>query len=97
MGDPKTLTLDDFASLEGDPVTVGWEGGELEARLIEVLPLGSGLRRGGGFSLLFHGPPEPRLTQATYRVEHRTVGAHDMFLVPVARTAAGIQYEAVFT
>jgi hypothetical protein len=37
------------------------------------------------------------LPQATYRFEHETIGAFDLFIVPVGRTAQGVSYEAVFS
>jgi hypothetical protein len=49
------------------------------------------------FSLLFLGPPSFVLPQATYRFEHETIGAFDLFIVPVGRTAQGVSYEAVFS
>ena len=35
---------------------------------------------------------DPLLPQATYRI-----GGHDIFIVPVARTTEGTDYEAIFT
>jgi len=48
------------------------------------------------FSLVFVGPPEPQLPQATYVVEHAELGRLDVFLVPIGRTPEGLRYEAVF-
>ena len=75
----------------------GQVGPALEATLVEIKPLGAGVREGGAFSLLFQGPGAPGLAQATYRLTHSAIGTQDLFLVPVARTDAGYQYEAVFT
>ena len=83
VGSRFTLRLDDAA--------------ELPAELIEA-------RAGGGrapdgrqpFSLTFEAPPEPALPQRIYRLEHPQLDAMDIFLVPVARTATGLHYEAVF-
>ena len=69
----------------------------LPAELIEA-------RAGGGrapdgrqpFSLTFEAPPEPALPQRIYRLEHPQLEAMDLFLVPVAHTATGLHYEAVF-
>ncbi len=47
------------------------------------------------FALEFSGP-QPVLSQATYRLRHGIVGAHDVFLVPVSEDADGARYEAVF-
>ena len=48
------------------------------------------------FSLAFRGPAEPILPQRIYRVEHDSVGAIEIFLVPIAHDDAGTTYEAVF-
>jgi hypothetical protein len=49
------------------------------------------------FSLLFRGPRDPLLAQAIYRLEHRTLGALEIFIVPVGRDAGSTTYEAIFT
>ena len=48
------------------------------------------------FSLVFEGPTAPQLPQATYALAHPALGPLDISLVPVARSPAGIRYEAVF-
>lgn len=47
------------------------------------------------FTLLFDGP-DTLLPQQTYRLRHERLGELELFLVPVARTAAGYQYQSVF-
>jgi len=49
------------------------------------------------FSLLFKGPAEPLLEQKMYEVENNQMGHFDLFLVPVAASDDGADYEAVFT
>ena len=49
------------------------------------------------FALDFRGPSEPILPQSIYRLEHDEVGPLEIFIVPVGRTAAGVDYEAIFT
>ena len=49
------------------------------------------------FALQQLGPPGIVLPQATYRFTHGDLGAFEMFVVPVGRTAAGVTYEAVFS
>jgi hypothetical protein len=49
-----------------------------------------------GFSLYFRGPLTPLLPQGTYTLEHATLGALDIFIVPIKREADGLLYEAVF-
>jgi hypothetical protein len=97
MPHPTNLTAEDFRPLEGDTVTVEADGIEIEATLLEIKTGGSALREGGGFALLFQGPVKPSLPQATYQVTHAAIGTQHLFLVPVAKTKEGYQYEAVFT
>lgn len=48
------------------------------------------------FAILFLVPPGSPIEQGLFRVEHRVLGASDLFLVPVKQTAEGIQYESIF-
>jgi hypothetical protein len=56
------------------------------------------------FSLLFHGPLEPVMPQATYRLEHPGLGSFDLFTVPVGpdepttpgQPPTAMRYEIVF-
>lgn len=49
------------------------------------------------FSLLFHGPDHPLLSQGTYQFEHPQMGAFEMFIVPIGREPGRLIYEAVFS
>lgn len=49
-----------------------------------------------GFSLIFQGPDTAPLKQGTHPFEHAQIGKFDLFIVPIARTAGVIQYQAVF-
>ena len=49
------------------------------------------------FSLLFKGPGEFAFPQATYQVEHDTLGKLEFLLVPVIVEEEGRFLEAVFT
>lgn len=88
------LTLEDFTPAVGDPFVIRFTDGEVTLTLAEAKPLGSetGKER-DPFALLFHGPEQPRLPQATYALEHPRLGAQELFIVPVAPD----QYEAIFT
>ena len=69
--------------------------GRLPLTLAEARPLGAA-RPGATrepFALIFHGPPALRLPQRIYRLEHATLGAMEIFLVPIAPG----QCEAVFS
>ncbi len=48
------------------------------------------------FSLIFAGPADPVLPQATYRLENDEMGPLDVFLVPIGQDGSGVQYQAVF-
>ncbi|MDT4952494.1 MAG: hypothetical protein QOJ02_632 [Acidobacteriota bacterium] len=65
---------------------------------LELTQLTEGITtsRNEQFALLFHGPQNPFLPQATYHVEHERLGELDLFLVPIGRDQDGFQYEAVF-
>ncbi|MBW8843521.1 MAG: hypothetical protein JF607_00925 [Burkholderiales bacterium] len=92
------VTLARFQPLVGSRFTLRLDdAAEVPAQLVDARP-----GHGGApdcrqpFSLTFEAPSEPALPQRTYRLEHPQLGAMDIFLVPVARTAAGLHYEAVF-
>lgn len=91
------LTIDDFKPLQGERFTVSSEEQPIEMELVEVKAMGSGLREGGAFSLLWQGPEAPLLDQRIYRFTHAELGEHDLFIVPVAQKTSGFQYEVIFT
>ena len=75
------------------------DGGECSLLLDEVRRLGAvpGAPRHEPFALLFSGPREPALPQATHRLRHPDLGDLDIFLVPVGRAPdGGFLYEAIF-
>lgn len=92
------LTPSSFEALVGTSFRIHY-GGEspLEAVLYEVKrheqhpgP------RSDPFSVFFRGAPRPILPQSIYSVEHETMGALEIFLVPIGPDAQGMRYEAVF-
>ncbi len=88
------FTLTRFEPLVGSRFTLRLDNSaELPAQLIDASAGRSGAK---SFSLTFEAPAEPALPQRIYRIEHPQLDAMDLFLVPVARTAAGLHYEAVF-
>src|SRR3954464_7977667 len=109
MADLAALAAGDFEPCRAQPfrlTTPGSEGAapdasgagaELELTLVEVKRLGTALRQGGAFSLLFLSRAGPFLPQATYRVTHPKLGTLELFLVPVGPIHGGNGYEAVFT
>ena len=88
VGQAFELRMDDAPSLSLD--------------LVEVTSLGVRQRRADGtegsksFTLLFRGPPEPVLPQATYPLETNGLGQVGVFIVPMGRDETGVSYEAVF-
>lgn len=48
------------------------------------------------FSLVFRAPLEMPPLQGTYRLEHDSLGAEDIFLVPISRDKDGLYFEAAF-
>jgi hypothetical protein len=97
------LTVDTFAGAVGDAFALDHDGGRLELELVEASPIeadapaiaADGVRT--PFSLLFRGPLNPILPQRIYPLRHDAIGALQIFIVPVARTAAGVEYQAIFT
>lgn len=58
-----------------------------------------GVRASGAaetFSLLFRAPAGVPPAQGSYHLEHESLPAMELFLVPVRRDAEGIYFEAVF-
>jgi ribosomal protein S18 acetylase RimI-like enzyme len=70
-------------------------GGALDLELVEVSPLRVTPQQ-EIFALVLRGPVDRLLPQQIYALEHATLGACDLFLVPIRQDPAGIYYEAVF-
>lgn len=92
------LTLETFAPAVGQTFTVGDPAGTtVELLLIEATAGDSGPNAvRPPFSLLFHGPAEPFLPQASYRFEHPSLGVMGIFVVPLGHDEHGTTYEAIF-
>ncbi|WP_022927744.1 DUF6916 family protein [Patulibacter americanus] len=99
MTDLSALTVDDFAATVGTPyaLDVG-AAGTLALVLRSATPAAAATTGAPRepFSLLFVGPADPMLPQATYLLTHPELGELPVFLVPVGRDADGARYEAVF-
>ncbi|CAI9412571.1 DUF6916 family protein [Nocardioides sp. T2.26MG-1] len=98
------LTCDQFAPLVGEEFQVGVAGGSRTVSMV-LTEATEGSEPGGTgpdgqsrrqFSLVFRGPGEPALPQGTYVVGHPGLGRFELFLVPIARDADALQYEAAF-
>jgi hypothetical protein len=92
----ESLSPESFAENLNTKFRVAVESREpVEFELIEVTP-GVPLEGTERFSLVFRVGLDYQLPQGIYRLEHERLGALDIFLVPIAREADGLRYEAVF-
>lgn len=91
-------SIETFKPAVGETFTVGGEeGAAVELLLVEAEHKDAGPHAPRPpFSLLFHGPAEPLLPQGTYRFEHPSLGAMEIFIVPLGRDEHGAVYEAFF-
>lgn len=91
---PALLTYEDFAPAVGEPFAVRLTDADVTLTLTQARPLSSasGNER-VPFALLFAGPQEVPLPQATYALVHERLGEQLVFIVPVAPG----EYEAIFT
>jgi hypothetical protein len=92
-----TLSADVFAPHLNESFLLMAPTGETPVVLAEVRRLGTALREGGAFALVFVAEGAPHWPQAIYPLSHPHIGRLDMFLVPVGPLASGLGYEAVFT
>ena len=103
MAGPVWVSFDQFSGRVGQTFHMGADGGpSISAELVEAT---EGAEAGGTgpdgqsrkqFALVFRGPLEPVLPQATYAVEHDELGRLEIFLVPIGPDGSGMRYEAVF-
>jgi hypothetical protein len=93
------LTIASFAPLVHQRFALRAGGITVELELVEVQSLGKAPRADmrEPFSLLFAGPLSPMLSQGSYPCEHASLGAHELFLVPIGRDPQRASYQAIFT
>ena len=94
-----SLTEEEFSQHVGTPFQLNLNQQAIELKLLSVngYPAGPNEQEGmERFSVFFDGPNTPQLKQAIYHLIHERMGELDLFLVPIAKTAAGFRYEAVF-
>src|SRR5687768_14520216 len=86
---------DQFAGVTGTSFVLKAAERTVNINLVEVTALKErpGLR---SFSILFRVPKGFVVEQGLYDLEHESLGALQLFLVPVAETPEGIELEAVF-
>lgn len=73
------------------------EARPVELELVSVSALPPMPTRRQPFTLLFRSHEQVVRPQRIYTLGHPVLGALEIFLVPVGRDAAGVQYEAVFS
>ena len=94
-----TIAGDDFKPLLNHDFEISWEGTAVSLTLTSVDVMDARHSRPGarlGFSLIFSGPPEPFFPQGTYSLRHETLGALEMFMVPLGPIENRHRYEIVF-
>jgi hypothetical protein len=93
------LSCETFAGRANETFDVGVGESSLPMTLVQVQPLPvhayAGMIR-APFSVMFKSESPVLLPQKTYRMKNATLGAVDLFLVPVGRDVSGILYQAVF-
>jgi hypothetical protein len=95
MSDRPTLRREDFSSLDA-PLRVTLRDGVVPLTVKSTHALPAHALREAPFSVVLQGPLQSPLPQGTFAVEHPVRGRFDLFLVPIARSATAIDYEAVF-
>lgn len=96
------LTFARFTEVLGSRFQTGTSASaQVELELIAVTPgntvqAGANSARFESFSLLFRGPSAPVLGQGTYPFVSERLGKFDLFIVPIGKTAAGVEYQAIF-
>jgi hypothetical protein len=71
------------------------ESQPIDLELIDVRGHGASVTY-ESFSLMFRAPVEAPARQGSYRLEHESLEAMDVFLVPVKKDHSGLFFEAVF-
>jgi len=92
------LKHEHFSGLVDQLFTIKHDGGLLPVTLIEVKNLSTQPRAGlrEPFSLIFRSNEHGHLPQSIYEVRHATLGAQEIFLVPIGADEQGMRYQAVF-
>lgn len=94
---PDYLTRTAFEPYLNTVFQLAGEGGRIvELELVEAIDKTPERFDGEQFSLLFKGPSDVYFEQQICPLEHATIGAIDLFLVPVDQREEGYYYEAFF-
>ncbi len=97
------LTKETFSNLDDKAFKISTpEGGVLDMELIKVESHAERVKGSSEyrepFSIMLRGPKDSELAQETYKVEHASLGAMEIHLVPVVAPRGSDEkwYEAVF-
>jgi hypothetical protein len=93
------LSIQTFAGAANQEFALHLGEATIAVTLIEVKPLPPRAVPGAmrePFSLLFKSMSQIILPQKIYRLDNPTIGALDIFLVPVARDGTAVVYQAIF-
>jgi hypothetical protein len=93
------LQTNAFAPRVGETFDMALGEATAPLTLVEIRPLPvsnfPGMVR-SPFALIFRSASPVVLPQKIYRLNNQTMGAVDIFIVPIGRDTAGVIYEAVF-
>lgn len=95
-----TLTSDDFVPRVDEPFETSIDSTPVVLKLVDVDVMDERYSRPDArlsFSLTFHGPSEPLLPQGTYTLRNETLGALEVFSVPLGPGDGVLRYEVVFS
>lgn len=96
----RQLVFEDFADKVGDVFAISEEGvPAIPLILRQAEPLNPAMAMHGvrpPFSLIFFARDPRVLPQRIYRMEHQELGEVSIFLVPSAKDAEGVSYQATF-
>jgi hypothetical protein len=92
------LNVEDFEPHRGESFRLNANGATLELTLSDIQRLGTALREGGAFSLIFTAPAAgPLAPQAIYPIAHAELGTLELFVVPIQPKDGSQRYEVIFT
>jgi hypothetical protein len=100
MLDLAKVSASTFEPFLNRPFQMRSDSAEVDLQLIRVSLSKYGPAQEGGripFSIEFKSGPGQPWPQGTYRLANETLGAMELFLVPVGADAGGCYYEAVFS
>jgi hypothetical protein len=90
------LKKKDFENLEPGSLSLVHGEESMALSVVEARDLPSPSPREAPFAVELEGPATPLLQQAIYPVVHPLYGSLELFVVPIARTAAHARYEVIF-